>query len=120
MTEVLDKNLAIKVLRGMYPLRLPAAKKSKTKPPELAKLFLVGELTPSEKTPEAIEEDFIVSRKFQNLFGLSSQEVDDIAIKCHKEGKAFIKAYVYDIAKVKMEQANSEILKGFLFQVNIQ
>ena len=118
MSEVLDKKLAIKVLRGMYPLGLPVAKKPKTKPPELAKIYFLDN-GGKEKLDEAnLAESNLALMNLIVLFSLNSQDTKRISKELKQKNKAFIKVYISDIAKVKCDAAN-QFLKNSTMKAEI-
>jgi hypothetical protein len=112
MSEVMDEKVAIKVLRGMYPLGLPAAKKSGTKPPEFAKIYFLDNDKKEELGPNNIKESDAALINLIILFSLTEKDLKRIGDELRKTNKAFVKAYIPDIALVKCNEANAILGKS--------
>ncbi len=90
-----------------------------SKPPALSRLYLVGKVSELDATPEWVEYALRVRFKFKELFGLSEDDLSRIGEEFNKNGKSFVKAYVHQIAEMKAQQANLEILHRLDAKVKI-
>jgi ATP-dependent Clp protease adapter protein ClpS len=112
MSEVVDRDLTLKVLRGMYPLRLPSKKTLKTKPPELAKIYFLDNGKKEKLDQSNLAESNLVLVGLIQLFSLGSKDTKRISLELGSSNKAFVKAYIPDIALVKCKKANAILEKS--------